>query len=304
MESACGRPSSSAQIDADDFNLNARKEIRLAGDRLVAFLAQPRRTFVRAGRAGGPREPLGHAQPPSGSLSRTVRRAAGHQHDHDTVASIHDAVRFKQPDLDKKLVYDKWPRKSLVDHFLAPGLDPAAFRNGDGEIGDFVLGVYESRLRRSPGRVEAVLARDGLAGPHRLRVEKSIALDASAGGVLQIRYDLSNLPPGERFHFAVEFNFAGLAAGASDRYYYDANGRQLGQLESVLALSQMERIGLIDEWLGVDISLEPSIPTDVWTFPIQTVSQSEGGFELVHQSSAVVPHWNFISPADGRSASR
>ena len=204
------------------------------------------------------------------------------------------------PISDKKLIYDKWPRKSLVDHFLPPGLDPAAFRNGDGEIGDFVLGVYESRLRRSPGRVEAVLARDGVAGPHRFRLEKSIALETSAGGRLQIRYELSNLPPGERFHFAVEFNFAGLAAGAADRYYYDANGRQLGQLESVLALKQMERIGLIDEWLGVDVSLEPSTPTDVWTFPIQTVSQSEGGFELVHQSSAVVPHWEFISPADGR----
>jgi alpha-amylase len=34
--------------------------------------------------------------------------------------------------------------------------------------------------------------------------------------------------------------------------------------------------------------------------PIQTVSQSEGGFELVHQSCAVVPHWEFLVPADGR----
>ena len=90
--------------------------------------------------------------------------------------------------------------------------------------------------------MEAVLARDGVAGQHRFRLEKSIALEASSGGRLQIRYDLSNLPPGERFHFAVEFNFAGLAAGASDRYYYDGNGRQLGQLESILNVKQMERI--------------------------------------------------------------
>jgi alpha-amylase len=34
--------------------------------------------------------------------------------------------------------------------------------------------------------------------------------------------------------------------------------------------------------------------------PIQTVSQSESGFELVHQSVAVVPHWEFIAPDDGR----
>ncbi|MEO1973227.1 MAG: alpha-amylase/4-alpha-glucanotransferase domain-containing protein, partial [Pirellulaceae bacterium] len=28
-----------------------------------------------------------------------------------------------------------------------------------------------------------------------------------------------------------------------------------------------------------------------WTYPIETVSQSEGGFELVHQSVVVQPHW-------------
>ncbi len=301
LESACGRPARWVQIDADDFNLDARKEIRLAGDRVVAFLAPSRgghlyELDVREAKVNL----LGTLNRRPEAYHEVVRHAAGNHHDQGSVASIHDAVRFKQPDLDKKLVYDKWPRKSLVDHFLTPGLDPAAFRNGDGEIGDFVLGVYESKLRRSSGRVEAVLARDGVAGPHRFRLEKSIALESASGGRLQIRYDLSNLPPGERFHFAVEFNFAGLAAGASDRYYYDGGGRKLGQLESVLALSQLDRIGLIDEWLGVDISLEPSVPTDVWTFPIQTVSQSEGGFELVHQSSAVVPHWEFISPADGR----
>jgi len=145
-----------------------------------------------------------------------------------------------------------------------------------------------------------VLAREGQVGAHRLRLEKSIVLDSASGGRLAIRYELSNLPAGERFHFAVEFNFAGLAAGASDRYFYDANGRQLGPLESVLVLRQMDRIGLVDEWLGLDVAIEPSLPTDVWTFPIQTVSQSEGGFELVHQSSAVIPHWDFVAPADGR----
>ena len=301
LESACGRPTRWVQIDADDFNLDARKEIRLAGDRVVAFLAPSRGGHLYELDVRGAKvNLLGTLNRRPEAYHEVVRHAAGNHHDQGSVASIHDAVRFKQPDLDKKLVYDKWPRKSLVDHFLAPGLDPAAFRNGDGEIGDFVLGVYESKLRRSSGRVEAVLARDGVAGPHRFRLEKSIALESASGGRLQIRYDLSNLPPGERFHFAVEFNFAGLAAGASDRYYYDGGGRKLGQLESVLALSQMDRIGLIDEWLGVDISLEPSVPTDVWTFPIQTVSQSEGGFELVHQSSAVVPHWEFISPTDGR----
>jgi hypothetical protein len=37
----------------------------------------------------------------------------------------------------------------------------------------------------------------------------------------------------------------------------------------------------------------------IWTFPIQSVSQSEGGFELVHQSVVVMPHWLVTPDADG-----
>ena len=43
-----------------------------------------------------------------------------------------------------------------------------------------------------------------------------------------------------------------------------------------------------------------SRPTGFWTFPIETVSQSEGGFELVHQSVVVLPHWHVRGDAEGR----
>jgi alpha-amylase len=41
-------------------------------------------------------------------------------------------------------------------------------------------------------------------------------------------------------------------------------------------------------------------PTCFWTFPVETVSQSEGGFELVHQSVVVLPHWFVRGDQDGR----
>jgi hypothetical protein len=131
-------------------------------------------------------------------------------------------------------------------------------------------------------------------------VTKTVSLDANAGGRLEINYELSNLTPGQQFHFGVELNFAAMAAGADDRYFYDAAGRQIGRLESIHQLESAERIGLVDEWLGLDVSLDLSQPGGLWTFPIQTVSQSEGGFELVHQSCAVVPHWEFIADKSGQ----
>src|SRR4029077_8970821 len=170
------------------------------------------------------------------------------------------------------------------------------FRAGEGEIGDFATGVYETLLRRSIEQVETRLSRSSNLGPYAITVVKTIGLERGSGQ-LDILYELEGLPQNVPIHFGIEFNFAGMAAGASDRYFYDGNGRQLGQLQSVLDLPSSERIGLIDEWLGLDAALEFSVPTNLWTFPIETISQSEGGFEAVHQSTMVLPHWEFTAPS-------
>ena len=75
---------------------------------------------------------------------------------------------------------------------------------------------------------------------------------------------------------------------------------RLGQLDATIEREHCDRIGLVDEWLGIDVALELSKSAKLWTFPIESVSQSEGGFETVHQACCVVPHWEFIVPADGK----
>jgi alpha-amylase len=117
---------------------------------------------------------------------------------------------------------------------------------------------------------------------------------------LEIAYLLENLPTDRTLHFAVEFNFAGLPSGADDRYFLDGEQHRLGQLGSRLDLSGVQSLSLVDEWLGIDVGLSASGPTAFWTFPIETVSQSEGGFELVHQSVVVVPHWTVQADDQGR----
>ncbi|MCA9077025.1 MAG: DUF1926 domain-containing protein [Planctomycetaceae bacterium] len=303
LEAINGREGKWVEIEAEDFNLDARKEIRLSSDRLVGYLAPARGGHLYELDLRGPGVNL------LATLNRRpepyhqkVRDHAAHQDNGDGggTVSIHDLVHFKQPDLDQKLTYDRWPRKSLVDHFLRPGLTLEEFDQGEGEIGDFLTGVYDSRLRRSDRRVEAVLTRVGHADEHAVSVTKTVSLDTSTGGLLQVDYLLENLPVGQPLHFAVEFNFASMAAGADDRYFYGADGGQLGQLQSVLGIDETDRIGLVDEWLGVDASLDLSTAGGIWTLPVQTVSQSEGGFELVHQSAAVIPHWEFTPDESGR----
>ncbi|VAX41398.1 Alpha-amylase [hydrothermal vent metagenome] len=303
IERILGRKQSWCQIEADDFNLDARKEIRLAGDRLVAFFEPC---------CGGMLYELDIRDIKHNLLATlnrreepyhdTVREAA-HQQNNDShddhAVSIHDLVKFKQPDLDKKLQYDQWMRKSLVDHFLQPELSVEKFQAGEGEVGDFTSGVYLAKLVRTEDQVEVILSREGNMGPHRVHVQKKIALNKQQGNRLEIHYKLSQLPPNVPIHFAVEFNFAGMAAGQSDRYFYNDAGSQLGQLETIHSLESEQHLGLIDEWLGLDASVELKKPTSFWTFPIQTISQSEGGFELVHQSTAVVPHWHIVADETG-----
>ncbi|MFN0051331.1 MAG: alpha-amylase/4-alpha-glucanotransferase domain-containing protein [Planctomycetales bacterium] len=302
LEEAAGREGQWVRIDAADYDLDARKEVRLSSNRLVAWVAPSR---------GGHLYEL-DLRGISHNLLATLNRRPEVYHDkvrqagespatdHEAQAvSIHDLVAFKQPDLHKKLQYDHWPRKSCVDHFFQPGLTLERMQAGEGEIGDFPTGIYEALLRRADHRVEVRLTRRAVLGPYGIVVSKTIGL-ARGASRLEIDYELSGLPQHVPLHFGVEFNFAGLAAGAADRYYYDGTGRQLGPLESVLELTQADRIGLTDEWLGLDVGLELSQTAGVWTFPIQTISQSESGFEAVHQSSAVIPHWEFVAPADGK----
>ena len=306
LEAASGRDGKWLHIEADDFNLDARKEIRIASNRLAAYLSPASGGHLYELDIRGIRHnllaTLNRREEP---YHETVRNAGKHhddsQNESGAIESIHDAVHFKQPDLDKKIAYDNWPRKSLVDHFLHPDATLEAFQAGHGGVGDFVTGVYDTKLRRSDDRVEAIMSREGQAGPYRIRITKSVAVNAEQSGHLEITYVLEQLPPGVAFHFAVEFNFAGIPGGLDDRYFYAPDGRKLGQADAAQSIDKpIERLGLIDEWMGIDIGVQVNQATRFWTLPIQTISQSEGGFELVHQSSAVIPHWQFMAPEDGR----
>jgi 4-alpha-glucanotransferase len=143
------------------------------------------------------------------------------------------------------------------------------------------------------------LTRLGNVGGREFRLTKGVTLEAGNPN-LEVAYLLENLPADLPLHFAIELNFAGLPAGADDRYFHDGKGNRLGQLGRQLDLSDTQSLNLVDEWLGVDVGLAFNRPTGLWTFPVETVSQSEGGFELVHQSVCVQPHWLIKPDTHGR----
>lgn len=53
----------------------------------------------------------------------------------------------------------------------------------------------------------------------------------------------------------------------------------------------ISRIGQGNDWLGVTIESLPTPAADAWWAPIETVSNSEDGFERVYQGSSLLLSW-------------
>ncbi|MEM9645159.1 MAG: alpha-amylase/4-alpha-glucanotransferase domain-containing protein, partial [Planctomycetota bacterium] len=289
------------QATANDFNFDGQQEVRISNDKLCAWVAPGR---------GGRIYELDVRDIRHNLLATLQRRPesyhrqvlAGPSSDNGEAASIHDRVVFKQADLDQRLQYDRYPRKSLMDHFYdnEAGLD-AVSRGEAHERGDFVDLPFEAKLRRGSDRVQIQMRRDGNAWGIPITMTKAVTLSEGSDR-LEVAYLLENLPAGRPLHFGIELNFAGLPSGADDRYFSDGDGNRLGQLGERLDLKNAKSLNLSDRWLGIDVGLNLSRESGIWAFPIETVSQSEGGFELVHQSVCVQPHWLVTGDSEGRWA--
>ncbi|MFM7925441.1 MAG: alpha-amylase/4-alpha-glucanotransferase domain-containing protein, partial [Planctomycetaceae bacterium] len=281
-------------VEVGDLNMDARPEVRLSNHRLSA-------TFAPA--CGGHMYEL-DLRTNAVNLLATLNRRPEPYHQRildyvasagiasgDELAAISRDVRFRQPNLDQRIQYDRWPRKSLVDHFFRPQLSLAEFQRGEGLIGDFATGEWEAGVRKGERRILLEMHRNGRAGELTGEVRKTVAISADRPSELLVQYELLGFPAGMPLHFGVELNFAAMPGGAADRYFYDEEGSRRGTLDTVQNLPSGERLSLVDEWLGVDVSVESSVRAGFWAYPLETISQSEDGFEAIHQSVCVVPHW-------------
>ncbi len=299
LDRAFGVSETQVAIDDADFDFDGRREVRLVNNRLVALLAPA---------TGGHLYELDVRSICHNLLATLTRRpeayhrkvVVGDRGKEDPCASIHDRVVFKQQGLERKLQYDLYPRKSLVDHFFDNDTTLDAVSRGQAmERGDFAAGVYEAKLRRSADRVQAVLTRQGNAWGIPLTITKGIKLVAGSS-TLEIAYLVEGLPADSELNLAIEFNFAGMPWKTEGRHFTDGDDRVLGDLGKKLDLQDAQRLDLVDQWLGLGAQLTTNRPTGFWTFPIGTVSQSESGIELVHQSVVVMPHWLIRADSEGR----
>lgn len=295
LDAAEGQQGPRVRIEAEDFNLDARKEVVLENDRLIAFVRPAQ---------GGHLYELDDRARLVNVLATLDRRPEPYHQGIASTANGHldgsNGLKLKQDGLENLLIYDRAPRKAFVDHVypLDVSLEDLVLGR-DRERGDFVSGAYLAEIERRENAVALVLRRPGHADGALIQVRKVFRLEAGSP-TLEVHYALEDLPRDRPILFAVEINHAGMAGHAEDRTFADLDGNPLGMLDSRLCLEARDGLVLTDEWLGLASALRWSRPAGVWCFPIETVSQSEGGCEAVYQSSAIIPHWRVLADDEGR----
>ena len=220
LDQAEGKGDAWIEATADDYNFDARQEVRLANDQLVCLLAPARRrTDVRTGRAVDLPQPAGHARPPargvspqSGCRCRETRTATAPAF---TIASSSSRRGSTSGCSTITMPARAWSITSTAGRERSNRC--ATARRPD--EGDFLGSVYETRIRRNPDRIQVQLSRDGQAGGVPVKLTKGVTPEAGSS-TLEIAYLLEGLPTDRPLHFGVEFNFAGLPSHADDRYFY------------------------------------------------------------------------------------
>lgn len=291
-------PATWLEIERGDFDGDGSEEVMLNSELMNLFVAP----------ADGGRITEFDWKPRSFNLTNTLTRRREGYHDKICTAgkdkdacgakTIHDRVVVKEEGLECHLLYDWYKRGSLLDHFIESGVDLANFMRSEYyEAGDFVLGAYDLKQRKQGGVASIALERHGNVAGLAARLRKEIALRQSASEFL-VRYEIENLSAEElNTSFGSEFNFSLLAGNAPDRYY-DVPGHVLDKrnLASIGETNNVERVSLVDEWLKLKLTLAFSLSASLWRAPVETVSQSESGFERVYQSSMVMPIWRLSLP--------
>lgn len=208
--------------------------------------------------------------------------------------SIHDRVQVKEAGLGAYLVYDDYERRSGLVRILPADATAASWgAGGRGELGDLATGPF--RLVRLTAD-EAVVARDGSATiggrSHLLRVETHIRLGGGRvdptltwAATVENRGDA----PLEA-RIGVEWAITMLGGGGNPDAWWEIAGER-ARHDGTGSASGFMRLAQGNGWLGVELQTATEQAADAWYAPIETVSNSEAGFERVYQGSALLLSW-------------
>lgn len=223
------------------------------------------------------------------SYHSKILDAAGNRHGDGEILSIHDRLNMKEDALETKLLFDDFLRRSFMDRMLDSPPTVETLQSGHAaDKGDFADGRYEAvTAEQIDNSAVVVLSREGTRktdeGGLPLKVLKTYRIDAK-DQKLACEYKIKNSgKTAARFTLAVEWNFTLLAADADDRYV--TVGKERFKMNSVGGNDSVKSWSLTDEHFRFSVKLSSSRPVRLLRYPIETVSQSEDGFESNYQGT-------------------
>jgi hypothetical protein len=207
-------------------------------------------------------------------------------------ASIHELVSAKETGLAERLHFDAYERRSGLIHMLAPDTSPAAFADGEGhELLDAVDGPFEVERIEPQG---AVFTRqttaetiDGEVVPVRLRsVIRLSGGRLDPGLAIEARVTNEGQRPLEG-RFGVELATTMLGGGGNPAAWW-LIGTETSTHDVARGAQSIDALAAGNDYIGIRLDIRTSSSCDAWISPIETISNSEAGFERIYQGSALL----------------
>jgi len=218
------------------------------------------------------------------------RAASDHGGDGSPPTSIHGLVRVKEPGLVARLVYDPYERRSglirALGHDVAPD-DWARARAVD--LGDAVDGAF-ALVELAPGRL--ITRRRATIAGATVEVTRTLTLGGDRRGpTLALAVELKHRdgPPLDA-RIGVEWSTTMLGGGGNPAAWWDVAGERSAH-DAAGEASDLTSIAQGNDYIGVSVTTTTDEPADAWWAPIETVSNSENGFERVYQGSGLLLSW-------------
>ena len=290
--------SDALRVERSDFDADGAEELYVTSPRLAALLKPS---------DGGTLGAL-DCRSTSVTLINSMQRRVEAYHSRvsqtsaprpNQVASIHDQALSKESGLERFLRYDRWPRSSFRMLLFGPEktfedycelrLDEHALLAG----GAYAIG--DDSPQRIGLELHAPLAALGADGLGELRCAKRFSFaHEDAGYRVDCSSELSLSGSSSfRGQIGIEVILNFLAPDEPDRYFDLPSARHPLRWAAALRSSELPfgTLRLVDEWQNAAATIEAPTAADFWISPIETVSESEEGFERVYQGSQILMVW-------------
>jgi len=214
-----------------------------------------------------------------------------------STAAAYEQTKVKEAGLERFLRYDHWPRHAFRLYLFDPARTHADYEALELHEGkEFCGGVYHVAHSSSSGAELTCEITFGVMGQGdtqpeaRLAVNKNFSFGPAPNGceiACEVQLAFS-APPQKPLAIGLESIINLLAPAAEDRFFETPGGPHNLRFTGAIPGPALR---MEDGWQRVRIALHAPAARHFWVAPIETVSESEEGFERVYQGSQILAAW-------------